>query len=130
MIGRGGGSRSAPPIEYSLLLTATLCLLAIGAVMVFSASSATSLLSSGGGDGAEYLKRTLIFAGIGLLLMRVASIRGVAMARAATPLMVGASIFLLLAVLVPASGAAQTAHRAGWERASCSSSPRSSRRSP
>ena len=30
-----------PPLEYSLLLTATLCLLAFGAVMVFSASSAT-----------------------------------------------------------------------------------------
>ena len=41
-------SRAAPPLEYSLLLTATLCLLAFGAVMVFSASSARSLLSSGG----------------------------------------------------------------------------------
>jgi cell division protein FtsW len=101
---RGGGSRGAPPIEYSLLLTATLCLLAMGAVMVFSASSATSLLSSGGGDGAEYLKRTLIFAGIGLLLMRIGSIRGVATARAATPLMVGVSILLLLAVLMPGVG--------------------------
>ena len=55
--------RSAPPLEYSLLLTATLCLLAIGAVMVFSASSATSLLAEGGGDGFYYLKRTLLFAG-------------------------------------------------------------------
>ena len=32
--------RSGRPIEYDLLLTATLCLLAGGAVMVFSASSA------------------------------------------------------------------------------------------
>ena len=53
--------------------------------MVFSASSATSLLAEGGGDGAEYLKRTLIFAAIGLLAMRVASVRGVAVARAMTP---------------------------------------------
>ena len=37
-------SRPPPPLEYSLLLTATLCLLAFGAVMVFSASSARSLL--------------------------------------------------------------------------------------
>ena len=92
MSASGAGRRGSPPIEYSLLLTATLCLLAIGAVMVFSASSATSLLASEGGDGAEYLKRTLVFAAIGLLFMRVASIRGLSVARAATPLMVGVSL--------------------------------------
>ena len=37
-------TRAAPPVEYNLLLTATLCLLAFGVVMVFSASSTTSLL--------------------------------------------------------------------------------------
>ena len=52
--------KSSQPIEYSLLLTATLCLLAFGVVMVFSASSTTSLLGESG-DGAYYLKRTLIF---------------------------------------------------------------------
>ena len=62
-------TRAAPPLEYSLLLTATLCLLAVGAVMVFSASSATSLLAEGGGDGFYYLKRTLLFAAIGLFAM-------------------------------------------------------------
>ena len=41
-----GGKPAAPPLEYSLLLTATLCLLAFGAVMVFSASSARSLLNT------------------------------------------------------------------------------------
>jgi cell division protein FtsW len=101
----GSGRRAAPPIEYSLLLTATLCLLALGAVMVFSASSATSLLSGkGGGDGAEYLKRTLLFAGIGLLAMRVASVRGVAVARSMTPLLVGVALLLLFAVLLPGVG--------------------------
>ena len=67
--------RAAPPIEYSLLLTATLCLLAMGAVMVFGASSRD--LAAGRGrrrHGAEYLKRTLIFAAIGLFAMRVASV--------------------------------------------------------
>jgi cell division protein FtsW len=44
------------PVEYSILYTATLCLLAGGAVMVYSASSAESLLS-GSGDASEYLKR-------------------------------------------------------------------------
>ena len=53
--GRKPAKRTAPPIEYSLLLTATLCLLALGAVMVFSASSATSLLAEGGGDGPARL---------------------------------------------------------------------------
>ncbi len=96
--------RAAPPMEYSLLLTATLCLLALGAIMVFSASSAKTLLAEGGGDGFYYLKRVAIFAAIGLLVMRVASVRGVRLARAATPVLLGVSIFLLLAVLVPGVG--------------------------
>ena len=37
-------ARGTNSLEYSLLLTATLCLLAFGVVMVFSASSTTSLL--------------------------------------------------------------------------------------
>ena len=44
------------PVEYSILYTATLCLLAFGAVMVYSASSAESLLSANG-DPSFYLKR-------------------------------------------------------------------------
>jgi len=100
---RRDGSRSAPPLEYSLLLTATLCLLALGAVMVFSASSARTLLA-GGGDGAYYLKRTVLFAGIGLVVLRFASIRGVQVVRLLTPALLGISIFLLLAVLLPGVG--------------------------
>ncbi len=50
-----------------MLLTATLCLLALGAVMVFSASSTTRILQNGGlSDSAFYLKRTLIFGAVGL----------------------------------------------------------------
>ena len=96
--------RSAPPLEYSLLLTATLCLLALGAVMVFSASSATSLLADGGGDGFYYLKRTLLFAGIGLVAMRFAAARGTQAARVLTPVLLAVSLFLLVAVLVPGIG--------------------------
>jgi cell division protein FtsW len=96
--------RGAPPIEYSLLLTATLCLIALGAVMVFSASSAKALLTEGGGDGAEYLKRTVVFAAIGLLVMRIASVRGVRMARALTPVLLVVAIALLAAVLMPGVG--------------------------
>src|SRR5512147_3026100 len=95
--------RDAPPLEYSLLLTATLCLLAFGAVMVFSASSARSLLNHGG-SGFYYLERTVIFGAIGLLVMRVASVRGVAAAKVMTPLILVSSIFLLFAVLLPGVG--------------------------
>jgi cell division protein FtsW len=95
--------RDAPPLEYSLLLTATLCLLAFGAVMVFSASSARSLLNNGG-SGFYYLERTLAFGAIGLIVMRIASIRGVPAVRVLTPLVVLTSLFLLLVVLMPGVG--------------------------
>ena len=102
--GRGPApKRAAPPLEYSLLLTATLCLLAFGAVMVFSASSARSLLNSGG-NGFYYLERTLIFGAIGLAVMRLAAVRGVAAARLLTPLLLACSVFLLFAVLLPGVG--------------------------
>jgi cell division protein FtsW len=98
-----GQSRAAPPLEYSLLLTATLCLLAFGAVMVFSASSARSLLNSGG-NGFYYLERTLLFGAIGLVVMRIAAVRGVAAVKVLTPLILGVSLFLLFAVLLPGVG--------------------------
>jgi cell division protein FtsW len=63
-------------VEYNLLITATLMLLAIGAVMVFSASSTTSILSDGGlADSTFYLKRTLMVAALGLVLMHFAARR-------------------------------------------------------
>jgi cell division protein FtsW len=100
----------SPPIEYSLMLTATLCLLAFGAVMVFSASSATSLLSDQGGDGAYFLKRTVLFGALGLLVMRLLSVRGAQLARAVTPVLLAVSMILLVAVLLPGIG--QTANGA------------------
>jgi len=96
-------NRPAPPVEYSLLLTATLCLLAFGVVMVFSASSTTSLLGESG-DGAFYLKRTLLFGALGLIAMRVLSIRGLRVARTLTPALLALSLVLLLVVLVPGIG--------------------------
>ena len=50
--------RARQPLEQRILLTATLCLLAFGAVMVYSASSATSLLQ-GHGNGSGYLVKYL-----------------------------------------------------------------------
>jgi cell division protein FtsW len=98
---KSGGSPQ--PIEYSLLLTATLCLLAFGVVMVFSASSTTSLLGESG-DSAYYLKRTALFGIAGLLLMRVLSLHGARVVRALTPMILLISIGLLVLVLVPGIG--------------------------
>ncbi len=95
-------SRAASlPAEYNLLLTATLCLLAFGAVMVFSASSTTRVLSDGGlSDSAFYLKRTLLFGALGLLVMHLTARHGLRVVRRLTPAILGLSFFLLLAVLV------------------------------
>jgi cell division protein FtsW len=93
----------APPLEYSLLLTATLCLLAFGAVMVFSASSAKSLLAEGG-DGTYYFERTVMFAAIGLIAMRLLAAKGAPLARALTPVLLAVSLIGLVAVLVPGVG--------------------------
>jgi cell division protein FtsW len=101
--------RANLPVEHSLLLTATLCLLAFGVVMVFSASSTTSLLGESG-DGAYYLKRTVIFGVAGLLILRVLSLRGVAIvSRLTGPLLVVS--FVLLGVVLVLYGAQLLATR-------------------
>src|SRR3954453_20533648 len=53
------------PLEHNILLTATLCLLAAGAGLVYSASSARTLLQ-GRGDGASYLGGYVIYGALGL----------------------------------------------------------------
>jgi cell division protein FtsW len=91
---------AAVSTEYNMLLTATLCLLALGAVMVFSASSTTQVLHNGGlSNSAFYLKRTLMFGAVGLLIMHLSARHGLSLIRNATPLLLGASLFLLVAVL-------------------------------
>jgi cell division protein FtsW len=93
-------SRARVSPEYNILLTATLCLLALGAVMVFSASSTTRVLQDGGlSDSAFYLKRTLMFGAVGLIIMHITARHGLKTVRDLTPLLLGGSIFLLLAVL-------------------------------
>jgi cell division protein FtsW len=97
---------AAPSTEYNLLLTATLCLLALGAVMVFSASSTTQILSDGNlADSAFYLKRTLIFGAFGLLVMHLTARHGLVAIRRLTPALLVTSLFLLLVVLVAGSSA-------------------------
>jgi cell division protein FtsW len=95
--------KPSPPIEYSLLLTATMCLLAFGVVMVFSASSTTSLLGASG-DPYYYLKRTALFGAVGLVLLKVLSGGGVKLVRGLTPVILATSFFLCAAVLLPGIG--------------------------
>ena len=91
------------PVEYSILYTATLCLLAGGAVMVYSASSAESLLS-GSGDASYYLKRYVMFGLVGVAVMHAASRHGLAAIRALTPILLVASFCLTIAVMLPGLG--------------------------
>jgi cell division protein FtsW len=91
------------PVEYSILYTATLCLLAGGAVMVYSASSAESLLS-GPGDPSYYLKRYVLFGAAGLVLLHLASRHGLRVIRGLTPVLLVASFVLTTAVMLPGVG--------------------------
>jgi cell division protein FtsW len=96
-------ANKSQPLEQRILLTATLCLLAFGAVMVYSASSATSLLQ-GQGDGSGYLVKYLVYGAIGLVLMRVLARDGVAKAQAITGPLLIISFVLVLAVHIPHVG--------------------------
>jgi cell division protein FtsW len=96
-------ARPKPPIEYSILYTATLCLIAAGAVMVYSSSSAESLLD-GSGDPSYFLKRYVIYAAIGLVVMHVVSRRGVGFVKSITPLLLVGAFGLCVAAMLPGIG--------------------------
>ncbi|MEA2439658.1 MAG: cell division protein FtsW [Thermoleophilaceae bacterium] len=96
-------ARPKPPIEYSILYTATLCLIAAGAVMVYSSSSAESLLQ-GTGDPSYFLKRYVIYAAIGLLVMHLLSRRGLSVIRNITPVLLIGSFALCIAAMLPGIG--------------------------
>jgi cell division protein FtsW len=96
-------AQRAAPLEYNLLLTATLCLLAFGAVMVYSASSARALLQ-GQGDGTVFLVRYLTYGALGLVGMHVVARRGLdGVVRLTGPLLAFAFV-CLVAVKVPGVG--------------------------
>ncbi len=96
--------RVPPPLEHRILMTATLCLLAFGAVMVYSASSPLGVLSGGGSGTGEFI-RYIVFGAIGLTAMHVFSRRGLEIL---TPKLVNGlllgSFVLLVLVLVPGFG--------------------------
>jgi cell division protein FtsW len=91
------------PLEHRLLLTATFCLLAGGAVMVYSASSARTLLQ-GDGDGTAYLVKYLAYGAVGLVAMHLLSRHGLASIRRYTPFILLGAFILLVAVLLPGVG--------------------------
>ena len=91
------------PLEHRLLLTATLCLLAGGAVMVYSASSARTLLE-GHGDGTAYLVKYLMYGAVGLGVMHLLARHDLARVRRYTPMLLVAAFVMLLLVLVPGIG--------------------------
>jgi cell division protein FtsW len=95
-------SKPKPPVEYSILYTATLCLLAGGAVMVYSASSAEALVQQG--DAAYYLKRYVMLGALGLLAMHFISKHDLRKLKELTPLAVLAAFTLTAAVMVPGVG--------------------------
>jgi cell division protein FtsW len=102
---RTAGRRVAPPLEHRILMTATLCLLAFGAVMVYSASSPLGVLSPRGGTGTAEFVRYLAFGAVGLGAMYILERRGLALLdRRLVNLLLFASFGLLVLVMVPGFG--------------------------
>ncbi len=85
-------------LESSVLILVTLGLVAFGLVMVYSATSASAALANG--DPAYYLKRQLVYAFLGLVLMVVLSRVDFRALRRLAPTLMVTSLVLLVAVLV------------------------------
>src|ERR687885_1441864 len=102
-MGKSAAAHKRRKIEYSILYTATLCMLAAGAVMVYSASSAESLLQ-GPGDPSYYLKRYVACGLIGLVVLHLLSRHGLRLVKAAPPVLLVGSFALTLAVMLPGAG--------------------------
>ncbi len=90
-------------LEHRILITATMCLLAYGAVMVYSATSATALLQ-GSGNGSGYLIKFVVYGAIGLVVMRVLARDGIAKAQTFVAPLLAVSFALVLAVHIPHIG--------------------------
>ena len=96
--------RVAPPLEHRILMTAALCLLAFGAVMVYSASSPLGVIGGQGYGTGEFV-RYLVFGALGLAGMHVLARRGMDLLneRMVRMLLI-VSFCLLLLVMVPGFG--------------------------
>ena len=96
--------RVAPPLEHRILMTAALCLLAFGAVMVYSASSPLGVIGGRGYGTGEFV-RYLVFGALGLAGMHVLARRGMDLVneRVVRMLLI-VSFCLLFLVMVPGFG--------------------------
>ncbi len=95
-------ARAGASLEQRLLLTCTLCLLAFGLVMVYSATSATTVLQ--GGSGGSELIKFAVFAAVGLVAMRLLARHGIARVQGIVAPLLVLSFVLVLAVHVPGLG--------------------------
>jgi cell division protein FtsW len=84
-------------LDSRLLILVTLALVAFGLVMVYSATSASAAV--GGSDPVYYLKRQVIYAALGIVLMILAQRWDYRRLRLLSPLLVMVSLGLLVAVL-------------------------------
>jgi cell division protein FtsW len=74
-----------------------------GAVMVYSASSARTLLE-GSGDGSTYLVKYLMYGALGLVVMQVMARRGLQLAERFGPILLAVAFAMLVAVKIPGLG--------------------------
>jgi cell division protein FtsW len=101
---REGARRAPPPLEHRILMTAALCLLAFGAVMVYSASAPVGVLAGSGYGTGEFV-RYLIFGGLGLLAMHLLERHGLGLLNPQiVRLMLFGAFALLLLVMIPGFG--------------------------
>src|SRR3981081_3161984 len=101
---RGRGKTAVQhALEPRILLTATLCLLAFGAVMVYSASSATTVVQ-GHGYGSGYLVKYVVYGALGLIVVRLLARDGIERVQSLTAPLLAISFVLVLAVHVPHLG--------------------------
>jgi rod shape determining protein RodA len=103
-------ARKAPirHLDPALIMT-TLCLTAYGAVMIFSASA--SKLEEAGVDPATYLKRQVIYAAVGTVVLLTLSVFDYLHLKSLAPILYGASVVGLLIVLTPLGTVAKGASR-------------------
>jgi cell division protein FtsW len=96
------GSRVAKARTERLLLGAVVFLVCLGLVMVYSVSSARAVIQ--GGDPLGQVQRQLVYAVIGFAVLAVVARAKPEAFRRAAPVAVGASIVMLVVVLVPSVG--------------------------
>lgn len=90
-------------IEEEVLLTAILCLLAFGAVMVYSASSASTVIRTSG-DGTGYLVKYVAYGAAGFVVLRLLARMRLQLVLAATGPLLAVALACLLLVKVPGIG--------------------------